>query len=186
MSDQDFEAQENELETLKSRADLMGIKYHAKIGIQKLKEKLEAHAEKVSAEVDSVTPVSTSGQKTTNTASKKKEASALTRVMITCMNPMKKEWEGEIFCSGNAVVGTYKKYVPFGIEWHVPKIILNMIEQRKCQVFQTKTDKNTGQKTRQGRLIAEFAVQILPALSESELKELAQRQAMANGTADAA
>ena len=186
MSDQeqDFDLMEDELTTLKARADVMGIKYHPNIGLETLKGKIEDHAaEDVS--VGEVTPAPTNlGNK--NQASKKKEASKLVRVMITCMNPMKNEWEGEIFSAGNSVVGTYKKYIPFGVEWHVPTIILKMIENRQCQVFQTKTDKRTGQKSRTGKLIKEFAVSQLPALTEQELKDLAQRQAMANGTADAA
>ena len=186
MSDQeqDFDLMEDELTTLKAKADVMGIKYHPNIGLETLKGKIEDHAaENVS--VGEVTPVA-SKPANKNQASAKKEASRLVRVMVTCMNPMKNEWEGEIFSAGNSVVGTYKKYIPFGVEWHVPTVILKMIEQRQCQVFQTKTDKRTGQKSRTGRLIKEFAVSELPPLSEKELKDLAQRQAMANGTADAA
>jgi len=185
MSDQDFEVEEKELTALKAKADLMGVKYHTSIGAAKLQEKIQEHAERVAAEVDLQTPAGVGIKKTAGAATKKKEAGALTRVVITCMNPMKKEWEGEIFSAGNSVVGTYKKYVPFGVEWHVPKIILNMIEGRKCQTFQTRTD-SKGNKSRVGKLITEFAVQVLPALTEDELKDLAQRQAMANGTADAA
>jgi hypothetical protein len=42
-----------------------------------------------------------------------------------------------------------------------------------------------GNKVRRGRLIAEFAIEELSPLSEKELKELAQRQAMAAGTSAA-
>jgi hypothetical protein len=105
---------------------------------------------------------------------------------VTCMNPNKREWEGEIFTTGNMVVGTFKKYVPFETVWHVPQIILTMMRQRKCQVFHTVTDKRTGTKSRRGKMVNEFAVEVLPELSDTELQDLAQRQAMANGTADAA
>ena len=127
MSDQeqDFDLMEDELTTLKAKADVMGIKYHPNIGLETLKGKIEDHAaENVS--VGEVTPVA-SKPANKNQASAKKEASRLVRVMVTCMNPMKNEWEGEIFSAGNSVVGTYKKYIPFGVEWHVPTIILKMI-----------------------------------------------------------
>ena len=55
--------------------------------------------------------------------------------------------------------------------------------QRQCQVFYTKKD-SKGNKSRVGKLIKEFSVEVLPPLTERELKDLAQRQAMANGTSD--
>ena len=96
------------------------------------------------------------------------------------MNPMKNEWPGEIFTTGNDVVGTFKKYVPFNADdgWHVPHIIYEMIRDRQCQVFTTTRTKN-GVGVRQGKLIKEFAVEVLSDLTEAELAELAQRQAMA-------
>lgn len=183
MSDQeqDFELAEAELTALKAQADLLGIKYHTSIGAEKLSAKIKENSEANLSEGRVH-----SGLSSSNTKSKRQEASKLIRVMVTCMNPLKSEWEGEIFTVGNATAGTFKKYVPFGVEWHVPQIMYNMIDARQCQVFQTKTDKNTGQKSRQGRLIKEFAIQNLPPLSKKELDDLAQRQAMANGTSEAA
>ena len=72
--------------------------------------------------------------------------------------------------------------MPFNADegWHVEQIILNQIKQRECQVFVKKRGPN-GLQTSEGKLIKEFAVEVLPALTEKELKELAQRQAMASG-----
>jgi hypothetical protein len=108
------------------------------------------------------------------------EAARLVRIRVVCMNPMKKDWEGEIFTVANAVVGTFKKYVPFGNDegWHVPNIIYQQIKSRMCQTFVNAKSRN-GVTIRQGKLIKEFAVEVLPDLTEAELKELAQRQAMA-------
>lgn len=94
------------------------------------------------------------------------------------MNPAKNEWEGEIFTAGNSVVGSYSKFVPFNTDegWHVPRIILNQIQQRQCQIFQTVKD-SRGNSTRKGKLIKEFAVEILDPLTPEELAELARRQA---------
>jgi hypothetical protein len=97
------------------------------------------------------------------------------------MNPAKKEWEGEIFSVGNAVVGSFTKYVPFNAEegWHVPHMIYQMICDRQCQVFYTVSD-SRGNKTRRGKLIKEFSVEVMPQLTAEELHDLAQRQAMSN------
>ena len=114
----------------------------------------------------------------------KADALRLIRIRLQCMNPAKKEWEGEIISVGNSVVGTVKKYIPFNADegWHVPRILLDTLQDRQCQVFTTVKSKN-GINVRKGKLIKEFAIEILPPLTQDELKELAQRQAM-SATAD--
>lgn len=186
MTDQvaDQEVTQDELTALKARADQMGIAYHPSIGLEKLREKINAKlAGEAEPDAPEEAPVGeeTAGQRR---ARIRAEATKKVRVRITCMNPLKKEWEGEIFTVSNAVVGTVKEYVPFNADegWHVTQMVLNQIQQRKCQVFHTvKNDR--GQKQREGKLIKEFAVELLPPLTEKELHELAQRQAMAAGKA---
>ena len=185
MSDIDTGTQlptQDELASLKARADMMGVTYHPSIGLEKLREKVNAAIEgKKEPESEPETPVATpAAESEAQRATRlKREASKLVRVRVTCMNPAKKEWEGEIFSIGNAVVGSFTKYVPFNTEegWHVPQMMLQMIQDRQCQVFYTTTD-NRGNKIRKGKLIKEFSVEILPSLTEEELHELAQRQAM--------
>lgn len=163
----------DELTALKARADMMGVKYHPSISLEKLKEKITAHmnAEEVKPEA----------APEMDRAALQRNASELVRIRVTCMNPAKKEWEGEIFTVGNSVVGTFKKYVPFNADegWHVPRIIYEQLKDRECQVFTTVRDAR-GNSTRKGKLIKEFAIEVLPNLTEEEIKELAQRQAMAN------
>lgn len=163
----------DELTALKTRADRLGISYHPSIGLEKLREKVNAKVEGASEEAAPVVEESLR-------ARRKREASELVRIRVTCMNPLKKEYEGEIFTAGNSAVGTFKKYVPFNADegWHVPRIILNQLLQRECQIFQTTKD-SRGNKVRTGKLIREFAVEILPPLTAEELQELARRQAMA-------
>ena len=182
---------EDELTVLKRRADMMGLKYHPSIGAEKLKEKIETFiaeqgTSQESTEIGAEEPT-TPGEETAQQkrARLRKEAMKLVRVRISCNNPNKGEWEGEIFTVGNNLVGTLKKYVPFNVDWHVPQMMLNMIEERQCQVFRTIRD-HRGNTSRQGQMIKEFNVQKLPDLTPKELKELAQRQAMASGTAEAA
>ena len=191
------------LTSLKEKADLLGIKYHPSIGVEALKEKIAAKMADAPASASVAVAAAngalvnqagsgadTSGElvfmETPNQkrARLQREASELVRIRLTCMNPAKKEWEGEIFTVGNAVVGTHKKYVPFQAEdgWHVPRIILEALQAKECQIFVT-TKGPRGEKVRQGKLIKEFAIEILPALTEQEIQELAQRQAMARGQA---
>lgn len=179
----DTDLVQDELTVLKQRADMMGISYHPSIGLDKLKEKLanalsEEPVEAVEDEPEvSDTKTETVGQRNSRL---KKEASKLVRIRVTCMNPNKKEWEGEIFTVSNAVVGTFKKMVAFNTEdgYHVPHIIYEQLKERKCQIFQTVKD-SRGNKMRKGKLINEFSIEVLPPLTEKELKELARKQAMA-------
>lgn len=180
MSEETMEAlQQDELSTLKARADLLGISYHPSIGVEKLREKLAA------AITDEAKNEDTEDSKPTESEAQKRlrllqEATKLVRIRVTCMNPAKKEWEGEIITVGNSAVGTLKKYIPFNADegWHVPNIMYEALKERQCQVFVSTKTKN-GVTIRQGKLIKEFAIEVLPPLTEEELKDLAQRQAMA-------
>ena len=171
----------DELTSLKQRADLLGLSYHPSIGLEKLRDKVNA-ALSVQEETK---PEEVAQEPVTETKDQKlrrlrDEAAKLVRIRVTCMNPNKKEWEGEIITAGNAGVGTFKKYIPFNADegWHVPNIIYQVLKDRECQVFSTVTGPR-GNKFRKGKLIKEFAIEVLPPLTEDELKDLAQRQAMA-------
>ncbi len=196
---QPAEAEMNELETLKARADLMGIKYHPSTGIDKLKAKIDLQLSSDKAEVTPVTktpvadkfaePVVATAEPITekeffeaNFKLRKQTAGSLVRVRVTCMNPAKKEWDGEIISVGSSKIGTYKKFVKFNTEdgWHIPFIIYEYLKERKCSVFFTEKD-HLGQKIRKSKLVNEFNIEVMSALTPEELKDLAQRQAMEAG-----
>ena len=190
---QPAQAEFDELATLKARADLMGIKYHPSTGIDKLKIKIEnqlagnkedtAPTEAVvNRAPDSKSYMSEDEFKAEEFKLRKSNAGKLVRVRVTCMNPAKKEWDGEIISVGSAKIGTFKKFIKFNTEdgWHIPFIIYEYLKERKCSVFYTETDR-MGQKVRKSKLVNEFNVEVLPALSADQLKELALQQAMEAG-----
>lgn len=190
--DNNVEVTEDELAVLKARADHMGVGYHPNIGLDTLRERVKAKQtemlddqdkEQKDADAPTVLPMQKAETQTEKRIRLKNESNTLIRIRVTCMNQNKREWEGEIFTTGNSHIGTFRKYVPFGVEYHVPKIIFTMIEQRECQMFFTVIDPQTRRKTRRGRLIKEYAVEVLRGLNPEELKDLAQRQAMAKGAA---
>lgn len=181
------EPQLDELTLLKQRAQTLGIKFHPSIGLESLRSKVSAaltgeDAEEAAEEPVPEAPAAESRIQMRNRL--RKEASALVRVRVTCMNPNKKEWKGEIFTVSNSVVGTFRKYVQFNTEegWHVPQIILNMLKARQFQTFYTIKNER-GVAVRKGKLVPEFAVEVLPPLTEKELLELSRRQALAGGVA---
>lgn len=187
------ELQQNELETLKARADQLNISYHPSIGVAALRTKVAAAIAGDEAPKDAESEKTEKAPKAgvleetepMRLRRLKREALELVRIRITCMNPSKKEWSGEIFTVGNNLIGTVSKFVPFGLDegWHVPRIMLDMLQGRQVQTFVNEKARN-GIQTRRGKLIKEFAIEILPALTAVELKELAQRQAMAAGQGD--
>lgn len=180
------ELTQDELSTLKARADLLGIQYHPSIGLEKLKEKLAAAmADKPQEPAKAVVSADPAKESEAQMLQRMREEQlVLIRIRVACMNPMKSEWQGELFTVGNSLVGTITKFVPFNAEdgWHVPKILLDMMMERQCQIFVTGKTKN-GISTKVSKLIKEFAIEILPPLTQEELRDLAQRQAMAQ-TAD--
>ena len=176
-----------ELENLKSRAEKLGVKFHPSISAEKLREKIKAAQSEGEGGVGEQPEVKSAINTVEESPAAKKlrlkrEGLKLVRVRITCMNPNKKEWEGEIFTVSNNAVGTVKRYVPYNAEdgWHIEQILLNQLRERQCQIFTTDKD-SRGNKIRKGKLIREFAIEVLDPLTEEERHELAQRQAMAKG-----
>ena len=175
---------QGELEALKARANLLGVKFHPSISLEKLREKVNAAvtsdddaASEEGAKASEEPKQETIGEKRKRL---KTEALKLIRIRLTCLNPAKKEWEGEIITVGNSLIGSVKKFVPFNADdgWHVPHVIYQQLKERQCQIFYTATDAR-GNKVRKGKLIKEFAIEVLPPLTKEELEELARRQAMA-------
>ena len=179
-----------ELAILKRRATQLGVPYSPNIGLSTLRDRVnkanastktddEAEEESVDKKDASAVLNETRSQRN---ARKRKEANKLYRVRITNHNPAKREHSGELFKAANSVIGTAARYVQFGEIWHVEKILLNMIEERKYQQFYTTTI--DGKKVRKGKLVKEFGIEYLPALTPKELEELRKQQAMREGQSE--
>lgn len=171
----------DELEDLKKRADLMGIKYHHAIGAKKLAELIKEALEK---EADESTSTETSADKKTSKENEKAlsaraEQMKLVRVVVYNNNINRKSVEADIFTVRNHVVGVVRETVPYGNEegWHLPKVVVDYLKEKKYQIFITEKSK-FGVETKKGKDVPEFTVKELPPLTEQELKDLAQRQAM--------
>ena len=179
-----------ELAILKRRATQLGVPYSPNIGLSTLRDRVnkanastktddEVEEESVDKKDASAVLNETRSQRN---ARKRKEANKLYRVRITNHNPAKREHSGELFKAANSVIGTAARYVQFGEIWHVEKILLNMIEERKYQQFYTTTI--DGKKVRKGKLVKEFGIEYLPALTPKELEELRKQQAMREGQSE--
>ena len=194
MSDNEFDDNiPSELDTLKERADIMGIKYHPNIGVEKLREKVNGVLQGTEEKEE---PVNEETPKPAVKAKKiipqksqvqlmqeyhtrlRNEARRLVRVVVVCMNPNKKDWPGEIITTGNSVVGTLKKFVPFNVEagYHVPHMIYELLRDRKYQHFVKK--KVNGKDVMESVISPEFNIRLLDPLTPQQLDELKTKQAL--------
>ena len=107
----------------------------------------------------------------------RREATKLVRVNVSCKDPMKSAWEGEIISVGNDVIGDIKKYIPFDTEegWHVPQMIINVLESKECTVFKQKRGKD-GKNVSDTKQIKAYSIEYLDALTGEEMDELARDQ----------
>lgn len=173
-----------ELDLLKQRADVMGIKYSPNIGVDALKAKI---AEAANSTVAGEEPVSTTESITEIRQRMLKEELKLVRIRVANLNPDKKDLQGEIFTVGNRLLGMHRKFVPYGEAtdegYHVPYIIYKQLKARKFLQKRTFMDKQTQQIRVETKWVAEFALEVLPQLTQEELNTLATNQAAKGGIA---
>ena len=104
-----------------------------------------------------------------------KRAMKLVRCIITCNNPNKRSYQGEIFCVRNKSIDMVKKMVPFNVPTHVPQILLNMIKEKQLQHFTAKRLPN-GIESKTVKLVPEYNIEILPPLTPEEFNAIKQKQ----------
>lgn len=185
-----------DLDALKAQAELLGISVHPAAKAPTVAAKIKAHIDKygnqpVPASDDeegssSEEYVPTNEEILKQPGGREKliaDAMRLVRINVTCMNPAKREWPGEPFSVGNAVIPAYSKFVPFNTTegFHVPHCMYEVIRDRVCNIYESKKLKN-GQTVRRAKQIKEFAIDVLPQLTPKELADLKKMQAAKAGS----
>lgn len=194
----------DEKSLLLQRARMMGLKVSNNSSVEtlraKIAERLEAERveEPTSDEEETVEPRAASPAKPAaveETPAAKpltpqqfrrqliQEATKLVRLRIVNLDPKKKDLPGEIFTVANEFVGTIRKYVPFGEAtddgYHVPHCIYEMLKDRKF--LHIRVTKVNGREVIKTSWEREFALEVLPQLTEKELRQLAAAQAAKAG-----
>lgn len=185
----------DELTMLKSRAKLMGVAFSNNIGLDALKEKIEEHKQKSviaenlkNAQTQAASQNQEEQKAERQTAKTKKvslrshlqkEKMKLIRLRITNLDPKKKDLPGEILTTGNEYLGTVRKFVPFGEQtdegFHVPYCLYEMMRDRKFLSIKTRKGPK-GQTVVEQQWVREFALEVLPPLTEKELANLSSAQ----------
>lgn len=103
------------------------------------------------------------------------ESTKLIRCIITPNDPIKQQMGQEYFGTGNSVMGTISRMVVFGEEWHVEKMLLDIIKSKQYQFFVPKKN-DKGDVVMVSKVAPAYNVQELPPLTKEELNELAKNQ----------
>lgn len=164
----------SERDSLKALADQQGLTYKDNIPTDRLRALVYGATDEVGEPVAVVEESLADKRLRIRNAALK-----LIRVNITCMNPAKAAYTGELFTIGNSIIPTITKMVPFGTPegYHIPQILLDHIKGKEFQTFIPKKGKN-GIDTVTSKCIREYAVEILPSLTPTEIQEIAKLQAM--------
>lgn len=182
-----LEAEKEERALLMSRARLMGLTISNNIGIDKLRERIaNAQAGKSDTSLIPppalVDPIEPAGRKQNYREKMRREQLKLIRCHIVNLDPKKKDLHGEIFTTGNRVIGTVRKFVPYGEVtengYHIPYIIYKMLKAKKFLNIRTRRGPK-GEPLVETNWAQEFAITVLPQLTKAELHDLAVAQAAA-------
>ena len=174
-----------ELRLLKERADLLGVPYKSNTRLDTLRERVKEVIEGGEKSDGAEDPTSAGPAKESPQQLRDRlqaESLVLVRCRIHNLNPMKRDLEGEIVTVANRYIGTVSKFIPFGEAtdngYHIPKIILDDLRARQFQTVSVKKNAR-GHDEVVRRMVPEYNVEIMPALTPDELEQLALKQAAA-------
>lgn len=180
------QAEREERAILMQRARLMGLTISNNIGLDTLRERIRKAQEGVKDNTPEVPvpPLREPGTKKTKSVREaiRREAMKLIRIHIVNLDPKKKDLQGEIITVGNDMIGTVRKFVPYGEitekGYHVPNIIYKMLKKRKFLNIRTRRGPK-GEQIVEQNWAQEFSITVLPPLTKEELHDLAVAQAAA-------
>ena len=197
------ELQQEELELLKKRATLMGIKFKGNIGLETLRKKIDSkmvddtpaeELELTEEEADTTVAIDTAKispkmsakeAKANRKQASRNKMTALVRIRLSSNDPAHKHHQGYLADVGNSELGRFKKFIPFDTEWHVPFFVYsNLKDERFFQSFKEVRNPTTGRKTKKSVVKKQFVVEQLPFLTAEEVKELAAAQASSRSLED--
>lgn len=188
----------DQLTMLKQRAAVMGISYSNNISLETLKKRIQEKMDGIEVlKPDLEKPIQVANplvdqKPAVKTPSLRQHMHdtqmKLVRLRITNLDPKKKDLQGEVFTVANEFLGTVKKFVPFGEVtddgFHVPYCIYRVLESRKFLNIRTVRNRKEGTTKVETSWVKEFALDVLPPLTQEELNRLAAAQAAAGSTAD--
>lgn len=174
------------IQSLKKKADLLGISYKSNVSVATLQKAISEKLEGTSVGESTYTPATVDLEASASTGpdieALVKEAHKLVRVIITPIDQTKAtNLESELVSAGNSYIGTVTRLVPFGVEWHVEQVILNVLREKKFTQFIKKKGQH-GIDTNDTRYVPAYSITVLPPLTPEELNQLAINQMRSGAT----
>ena len=158
---------------LKNKAKSLGITFHPSISYDVLEERINNHLDKNPAIAVAVSGQDKEREVAIAKMNRMREASRLHRVNITPLNPAEKQLPGRVYTAGNREIGFHKQYIPYGVDWHVRKIVLEMLKGKTyTELFHVEGQMNKARKQSKA-----FDIVELDPLTTEEMKILARNQA---------
>ena len=168
-----------ERKELIAKAEDMGLEFKGNISTVKLEdliENAEMEAKANSYEMpneESKAQVKTEVKAVKTKASARQEALLLSKVIITPLDERMRDMPSEMYSVGNKNVGFIKKVVRFGVPTLEPKIILDMLREKKA-LIQSKTTGPKGQPTIKKRMSPAFSIETLE-ITEEDLADASKK-----------
>lgn len=168
------------LNALKNTCTNLGVKFHPSIGYDALHAKYTAFINSEGLDDSEQVVLAANVGLVPETAKEqeariRKEMRKLVRVEVQCLDPLKKDWTGEILTVSNDI-STIRRFVPFNTPWHIEEALAALLEERVYQYFIEERQAN-GFKIKVPKSGKAFSLKRLDALTEKELGLLAIKQA---------
>lgn len=123
---------QEEMDSIKERLDLMGVKYHHNANLKTLKGLLD---KALIGEPEEDEPKTTKLDANVERVKSEADAMKLVRCAINCNNMGKRQLKGEFVTSGNSVIGHKTVFVPYNCQeaedYVLPMIIVSALRQRR-------------------------------------------------------
>jgi hypothetical protein len=124
---------------------------------------------------------------TPNKEHKINRALTLIRCTIIPRDPSKVNRKAEVITMSNDLVGDLRYKVPFNLETHIPLAIYKILANKKVNIYDetiVSGNKQTGETMGGYKSIDAYSINVLPKLTEAELKALAKKQKLRSENLD--
>ena len=124
---------------------------------------------------------------TPNREAKLQRALTLIRCTVIPRDPSKVNRKAEVITMSNDLVGDLRYKVPFNLETHIPYAIYAILTDKKVNIFDDTIisgDKKVGEVMGGYKSIDAYSINVLPKLTEAEIKSLARKQKLRSETLD--
>ncbi len=168
------ESNDISMDELKEQAEGLNIEFAGNISRAKLEDKIKAYAAKAK-ESKAVKVKEKSVRELVEL-----EQTKLIRVMVTDRMNTSTLVPGRWIMSGNEELGIRKEYVKYDVPWHIMETTYKFLINDETTLHRSKIE--NGIESSEPYTAKRYVVDILPHLTEQELKELGDAQRLRNAS----